>query len=105
MSDFEDFDAPVPVEGTVLPEKQPGWARTLAWATIILGGLYVLNPTGGIAELIPDVIPLIGNLDEATILFLMFGAMRYLGMRMPDFVERWTQPVPRLPARAGDEEG
>jgi uncharacterized membrane protein YkvA (DUF1232 family) len=41
----------------------------------ILGGiavLYLINPTAGIIELIPDNIPLIGNLDEvgATLLLI-----------------------------------
>ena len=31
-------------------------------------------------------------LDEAAIMFLIFGAMRYLGMRLPEFIERWTSP-------------
>ncbi len=93
---FEDID--LPVEGSFVPEEQPGWAKTLAWATIFLGGLYVINPTAGIFELLPDNLPLVGNLDEAAAMFLIFGAMRYLGMRLPEFIERWTQPVPRLPS-------
>lgn len=32
---------------------------------IVIGALYLLNPTGGVVELIPDVLPLAGNLDEA----------------------------------------
>ena len=28
--------------------------------------IYILNPTFGVFELIPDVTPIIGNLDEAT---------------------------------------
>jgi len=95
--DFEDIDdAELPVEGTVLSKERPDWAKALAWATVALGALYMVNPTAGIFELIPDVVPIVGNLDEAAVMFLVFGAMRYLGMRLPDFIERWTPPVPRL---------
>jgi hypothetical protein len=98
LDDFEEIDDEWPEEDEPMPEQPPGWGRALAWATIVLGGIYIINPTAGIFELIPDVAPVVGNLDEAAILFLMFGAMRYLGMRLPEFIERWTQPIPRLPA-------
>jgi hypothetical protein len=69
-----------------------------------LGGLYVINPTGGLIEAIPDVIPVVGNLDEAALMFLIFGAMRYLGWTLPDFIERWTLPRARLPAPKQDKD-
>ena len=104
MSDFEDFDdLPVPVEGTVLPQKQPGWARTLAWTVVVLGGVYVLNPTFGV-DLLPDNLPVVGNLDEAAILLLMLGAIRYLGIQLPDFIERWIQPIAQLPSGSHDQD-
>ena len=102
LEEFEDLE---PLEGDlILPAEQPGWAKLLAWTTIVLGGIYLINPTAGIIELIPDMLPIVGNLDEATILFLMFGAMRYLGMHFPDFIERWAQPLPGLPAPDKDQE-
>ena len=93
--DFEDF---VPQGEPVLPPERPGWARALAWATVALGTLYVINPTAGIFELLPDNLPIVGNLDEAAVLFIMFSAMRYLGMRLPEFIERWARPPAQLPA-------
>ena len=41
--------------------------------------LYLLNPTMGVFELIPDNIPLIGNLDEVGATYLLFYALRYFG--------------------------
>jgi hypothetical protein len=103
LEDFEELeDDEWPEESEYMPEQPPGWGKALAWATIAVGGLYILNPTGGIIELIMDNFPIVGNLDEAAILFLMFGAMRYLGMRLPDFIERWTQPVAQLPGPRDD---
>ena len=39
-----------------------------AWMIYLLsavGLVYLLNPTAGLIELIPDNFPLVGNLDEA----------------------------------------
>ena len=104
LEDFDDIDEPV--EGEMIPEEypeQPGWGKALAWATIVLGGLYVINPTAGIFELIPDMVPIVGNLDEAALMFLIFGAMRYLGWTLPEFIERWTQPRGQLPPPRREE--
>jgi hypothetical protein len=30
----------------------------------LVGGVYLVNPTAGILELIPDNLPFVGNLDE-----------------------------------------
>ncbi len=102
MSDeFQDFGEELtePVEGEVVPasRQQSGWAKALAWTTIILGGLYIINPSLGVIELLPDPIPIIGNLDEAAVMLLIFGAMRYLGWKLPNFIEEWTLR-PQLPA-------
>ena len=37
-----------------------------------VGGVYMVNPTAGILELIPDNMPLVGNLDEGAAAFLLF---------------------------------
>jgi hypothetical protein len=53
-------------------------AKTL-WAVFSgsLGVLYLLNPTAGFFELIPDTIPFVGNLDEAAATLLVMGAINY----------------------------
>lgn len=48
----------------------------------LLSLLYLLNPTAGVLELIPDNIPGIGNLDEATAVFLLISCFRYFGFDM-----------------------
>ncbi|MBL7939843.1 MAG: DUF1232 domain-containing protein [Flavobacteriales bacterium] len=45
----------------------------------ILSALYLLNPTLGLFELLPDNIPFVGNIDEATATMVLLGAMRYFG--------------------------
>lgn len=46
--------------------------KFLWYGALVLSALYLINPTAGIIELIPDNLPLLGNLDEAgaTILLL-----------------------------------
>jgi len=98
-TDFDDSQGTEPQ--SILPPEQPLWAKIIAWGTIAAGSAYMINPTAGIFELLPDNLPVIGNLDEAAVVFIMFAAMRYLGLRLPEFIEKWAR-VPRLPA--GDRE-
>jgi uncharacterized membrane protein YkvA (DUF1232 family) len=46
--------------------------------------IYLLNPTAGFFELIPDNIPLIGNLDEAAAVTLLLMCLRYFGYDLPN---------------------
>ena len=74
----------------------------LGWGGVILTVLYLLNPTGGFIELLPDAIPIFGNLDEGAALGLLVVLLRYLGYG--DLVIRLLKalgyrfPVAGLPA-------
>jgi len=48
---------------------------------VVLGCVYLLNPTAGLFELLPDNLPLIGNLDEAGATALVIWAGRKLFLR------------------------
>lgn len=41
-----------------------GWPKWIVYTVSILGIFYLLNPGAGILELLPDNLPIIGNLDE-----------------------------------------
>jgi uncharacterized membrane protein YkvA (DUF1232 family) len=45
-----------------------------------VGAVYLLNPGWGVLELIPDNIPVIGNLDEAAAAMLVISALAYFGI-------------------------
>jgi hypothetical protein len=61
------------------PERPRSCGGTLAAALgVLVGGIYLLNPTAGVLELIPDVAPGIGNLDEAGAAALLIFGLRYL---------------------------
>ncbi len=58
---------------------------------MVLGGVavvYLLNPSFGIFELLPDHLPLIGNIDEAAATTLLVGVLSYFGMTLPRVFQR-----------------
>lgn len=45
---------------------------------LVIAGIYLINPTGGLIELVPDIVPLVGNLDEAAATALLLFGIREL---------------------------
>lgn len=52
--------------------------------------LYLINPTLGVFELLPDNLPLIGNLDEAGATVILVNVLGYYGIS----VDRFTRKRP-----------
>jgi hypothetical protein len=79
---YEDSPALVPAQQPAA-SKAPGLIKKF-FVVIITGisGLYLLNPTAGVFEIIPDVIPIIGNLDEATALALLLSGLNFFGINV-----------------------
>jgi uncharacterized membrane protein YkvA (DUF1232 family) len=50
--------------------------RRWAWVGAIACVLYLINPTAGYIELIPDNFPIVGNLDEAGATLLLVQCIR-----------------------------
>lgn len=46
------------------PLSEKGWPKWAVYLVALIGFVYILNPTFGIFELVPDNLPFIGNLDE-----------------------------------------
>lgn len=59
----------------------------------LLSALYLINPGAGFVELIPDNLPLIGNLDEATAAALLLACLRYFGFDPLTFFTRERKSV------------
>ena len=57
------------------PLSQQGVPRWLVYTLGVLGGVYILNPTLGIFELIPDVLPIVGNIDESLAVMLILAGI------------------------------
>ena len=66
----EDLRSPF-IRGISEPLSSKGWPRWLVFGLGVLGLVYILNPTFGVFELIPDNLPIIGNLDEGIAYFLV----------------------------------
>jgi hypothetical protein len=47
-------------------------------AGLLLAALYIFNPGAGIIELLPDQLPIVGNLDEAAMTALFLACLRGL---------------------------
>jgi uncharacterized membrane protein YkvA (DUF1232 family) len=54
----------------------------------LLAALYILNPTAGVFEIIPDNLPLVGNLDEAAAVALLLMCLKYFGVDLPNIFRR-----------------
>ena len=65
----------------------------------ILALLYLLNPTAGIFELLPDNLPLLGNLDEAGAMLLLANVLAWYGIDLNRFGRRLRS---RTHARGAD---
>jgi len=61
------------------PLSQRGWPKWLVYTFSLFGLVYLLNPTWGLLELIPDNLPLIGNIDEgAAAIAVWYGLAEFL---------------------------
>ena len=50
----------------------------------LMSFLYLLNPTLGVFEFIPDNLPLIGNLDEVTATTILLSSLAYFGIDLKE---------------------
>ncbi len=74
---------------TEVPDAPAGKrSGCLGVAAVIAGAIYLLNPTAGIIELLPDTLPIVGNLDEVGATALVFWGLRLLGVDPLRFVGR-----------------
>lgn len=70
----------------------------LVLASGVLSALYLLNIGFGVVELIPDNVPIFGNLDEATATALLLNCLNYFGLDLGRFLRRKpdaSKPAPK----------
>ncbi len=51
--------------------------KFLVGAIGCLATVYLINPTAGIIELIPDNIPVFGNLDDGAACYILYSCIEY----------------------------
>ncbi len=63
------------LNGLTRPLSSRGMPAWFIYLTGLVGLIYMLNPTAGIIEFIPDNIPFIGNLDEGVAFLLVWYSL------------------------------
>ncbi len=53
-----------------------------------VAAIYLINPTAGFLELIPDNFPFVGNLDEATATLILLNTLRYYGLDLTKLFDK-----------------
>jgi uncharacterized membrane protein YkvA (DUF1232 family) len=62
------------------PPQKRGIIQSLIVGAIgVVSVVYLVNPTLGMIELIPDNFPVVGNLDEAAATALLISCLAYFG--------------------------
>ncbi|MSR41818.1 MAG: DUF1232 domain-containing protein [Phycisphaerales bacterium] len=74
---------PPPPIGTTKESPRRWWTTPFAIFVLIVSGLYLINPGFGVFEILPDNIPLLGNIDEAFFTLAFVSALASLGVRLP----------------------
>ena len=59
----------------------------------VLSLVYLLNPTAGIFEFLPDNIPFVGNVDEVTATALLLSSLSYFGIDLGHLFTRNVKDV------------
>jgi len=57
------------------PLSKYGWPTWLIYGLAVIGIIYILNPTAGLLEFIPDNLPLVGNMDEGVAVMLILAGI------------------------------
>ena len=71
--------------------------RFFVFILFVLSIAYLVNPGAGIFELIPDNIPLVGNLDEVGAAVLFLNCLRFLfGIDLTKIFEKEEEEVKRV---------
>ncbi len=74
----------------------------LCWIGLLVAVVYLLNPTAGLFELIPDVLPGVGNLDEAAAVGLGIACWRTIRQGRQDrLAQRGALRIQPSPSNRG----
>ena len=68
--------------------------KLTAIALAILSIVYLINPTAGVFELLPDNIPFVGNVDEGLAAYVLFSSIEFLRGRPIGLFRNWRASLP-----------
>lgn len=69
---LEKSKSSVQLGGLLKPLSWRGIPAWLIYLAAVVGLAYILNPTAGVFELLPDNLPFVGNLDEGVATMLLW---------------------------------
>ena len=55
-----------------------------------LSAFYLVNPTAGVFELLPDAIPFVGNVDESLAAYVLYSCIEFLRGRPIGMFRNWS---------------
>lgn len=55
--------------------------------------VYLINPTLGVFELLPDNLPVVGNIDEGLATTILLAVLRHYGLDVTRLLSRDTKTV------------
>lgn len=61
----------------------------------VLAVIYLINPGFGVFELLPDNLPLVGNIDEGLATAILLAVLRYYGLDITRLLSRAKPALPR----------
>jgi hypothetical protein len=66
----------------------------------VLAFIYMVNPTAGFIEFLPDNLPFVGNIDEGTAALILISVLRYYGLDLSRlFGGKTAQQHPLIPTQ------
>ena len=71
-NEIEKVNSDAQVSGLLKPLSWRGFPIWLVYLAAVLGVAYLLNPTMGVFEILPDNLPFVGNLDEGVATMLVW---------------------------------
>ena len=57
----------------------------------LLSALYLLNPTLGVFELLPDNLPVVGNIDEGLACYVLYSCVEYWRGKSIGLFREWKR--------------
>jgi len=85
-----------PIRPQVIPNQVGSRNFVKSVLVIVIGiisTIYIFNPTAGLLELLPDNLPLIGNLDEAAAVALLLSCFAYFGIDLRPFASFFSRKI------------
>jgi uncharacterized membrane protein YkvA (DUF1232 family) len=73
---------------SVEDKRKRGGKDIIVLLVMVISAIYLINPTAGVIEIIPDVVPFVGNLDEGVATTLLLSGLSYFGINLTNIFKK-----------------